>query len=161
MAHSLLDDAIDQPLDPAHQWGQALLESGFLRGLGRCPVDLRGGRWQRERITDDPCQPLVEIVLVGSLLKGLVLGAARPPEQPCAAAGIAGEIRVEPLLVSLDLLGALTIRRRHQPRRNIAFGKVLQLHGLAAQPDIDRQHDLLDRAEPVCLVRQVDQLGVA
>ena len=158
-----MDDAVDEPLDPTHQRGQALVERRLLCRLRGCPIDLRGkgGRRQRERITDDPCQPLVEIVLVGSLLKGLVLGAARPPEQPCAAAGIAGEIRVEPLLVSLDLLGALTIRRRHQPRRNIAFGKVLQLHGLAAQPDIDRQHDLLDRAEPVCLVRQVDQLGVA
>src|SRR5207237_4583043 len=43
--------------------------------------------------------------------------------------------------------------RVKQTGRNIALGKVLQLHRLAAQRNIDRRHDLLDRAETVRLVR--------
>src|SRR5207244_4071984 len=33
MAHAVLDDAVDEPFYPAHQRGQALIESRFVRGL--------------------------------------------------------------------------------------------------------------------------------
>ncbi len=72
-------------------------------------------------------------------------------------------IEFEPLLELADLLGAPIVRRVHQAGRNVSFREVLQLHDLPPQRDIYRHDDLLDRAEPVCLVwagipRQVDEL---
>src|SRR5579863_2162015 len=91
---------IGEPLDPAHQRRKALGERGLLRRLGGGAVDLAGkrARRQREGVAHDARQPLVELVLVGRLLEGLVLGAARPPDAPRARPGIAGEHAVEPFL---------------------------------------------------------------
>src|SRR5438874_8278527 len=98
MTHAVLDHAVDKPFDPTHQRSQALIERRVLGGLRSCPIYLWGERRgrQRERVTHDPRQPLVKIILVRRFPKGLVPGAARSPNQTRAAAGIAGEDRVEP-----------------------------------------------------------------
>ena len=90
------------------------------------------------------------------------MGTAGTPDEAGAIRCISRQYRVEPLLKLTDLLRAPPIGRVEQTGRNIAFREMLQLHGLAAQPDIDRHDDLLDRAEAVRLMRtwvprQVDQ----
>src|SRR6266446_63868 len=168
MTHAVLDHAVDKSFDPTHQRSKALIERRVLGGLRSCPIDLWGesrGR-QRERVTYDPRQPFVEIILVRRLPKGLIPGAARSPNEARAAARISGEDRVEPVLKLADLLGIPALRRVEQPGRDIALRKVLQLHDLSAQSDVNRHDDLLDGAEPVSLVRaavagQIDQLIVA
>src|SRR5690349_142450 len=112
MPHPGLDDPVNKPLDPTEQRSQALFEGRFLSSLRRRSIDLRGkgGGRQRKCIADDPCQPLVEIVLVRRLLKGLIFGSTGSPDEAGTIACIAGQDRVEPLLELADLLGAPPIR---------------------------------------------------
>src|SRR6516164_8507813 len=155
MAHPILNDVIDEALDPAQQRSEPFLKSGFLRSLGGGTVDLwcKSRRRQGECVADNSRQPLVEIVFVRRFLESLVFGAAGTPDEPGAGSGIPGQYRIEPFLKLADLVRAPVVRCIQQTRGNIALGKVLQLHGLPAKPDIDCGDDLLYRAEPIRLVR--------
>jgi len=52
MTHPILNDPVDETLNPPEQRRQPFLLGGFLRCLGRGSVDLRGKsrRRQRERV---------------------------------------------------------------------------------------------------------------
>ena len=108
VTHSGLNNAVDQPLHPAEEGGKPFFEGCLLSSLGRSAIDLRGKgrRRQRKCVADYPRQPLVELVLVWSLFKSLVFGAARTPDEASAVSRISGEDRVEPLLKLADLLRA-------------------------------------------------------
>jgi class 3 adenylate cyclase len=69
-----------------------------------------GARRQREGVAHDARQPFVEFVLVGRLGEGLVFGAERAPDEARLILQIAGQDRVEPLLVFGDLTGRPAFR---------------------------------------------------
>ncbi len=48
MAHMVLDHVIGQPLDPAHQWREALGQCRLLRLFGGGAVDLAGEGGRRQ-----------------------------------------------------------------------------------------------------------------
>ena len=83
---------------------------------------------------------------------------------PPALGQVAGELGVPIILELLDLVRRPALRHADQRVGDRAFGKIIELPELAAQPDVDGHQHLLHRREAVDPVgahvtRQVDDVA--